>query len=69
MSLKPNIGTWDRVMRIGLALVILALYFLNVLSGAAAIILGVVALVFVLTSSVNFCPLYVPFRFSTRRGR
>ena len=62
-----NMGTVDRVVRIALAVVVAILYFSGAISGIAAIILGIFALVFVVTSFVGFCPLYVPFKFSTRK--
>ena len=62
-----NMGTVDRVVRIALAIVVAILYFSGTISGIAAIILGIFALVFVVTSFVGFCPLYVPFKFSTRK--
>ena len=60
-------GTIDRVMRIIAAVVIAALYFTNVIEGTLAIVLMVIAAVFVLTSFVSFCPLYVPLGISTKR--
>ena len=62
-----NMGTVDRVVRIVLAVVVAILYFSGAISGIAAIILGIFALVFVVTSFVGFCPLYLPFKFSTRK--
>lgn len=62
-----NMGTVDRVVRIVLAVVVAILYFAGAISGTAAIILGVLALIFVATSFVGFCPLYLPFKFSTRK--
>jgi hypothetical protein len=43
------------------------LYLTNQISGTAAIILGLFAVIFLLTSFMAFCPLYVPFRFSTKK--
>lgn len=63
--MKKNMGTADKAIRIIIAVVIAALYFTNVISGTLAIILGVLALVFVLTSFISFCPLYLPFGIST----
>ncbi len=60
-------GTIDRVMRIIAAVVIAALYFTNVIEGTLAIVLMVIAAVFVLTSFVSFCPLYVPLGISTKK--
>ena len=62
-----NMGTLDRAIRITIAVVIGILYFTGQLSGTAAIILGVLALIFVLTSFVGTCPLYLPFHLSTRK--
>lgn len=65
--MKQNMGTVDRIVRVVLALVIVALYLTGNLSGLAAIILGVLALIFLVTSAIGFCPLYVPFKISTRK--
>ncbi len=63
--MKKNMGSLDRTLRIAIAVVIALLYIFNVISGTLAIVLGVVAVVFLLTSFVGFCPLYVPFKIST----
>lgn len=56
--MNKNMSTTDRVIRIAVVLVIVGLYYFNFISGTLAIILGVVALIFMLTSLVSFCPLY-----------
>lgn len=65
--MKPNMGTVDKVVRILVAIVIAGLYFTNQITGTAAIILLVLAAVFILTSFMSFCPLYLPFGISTRK--
>ena len=60
-------GTADRVIRLTLAALVAVLYFTGILSGILALILGILAGVFVLTSFVSFCPLYAPFKLSTRK--
>jgi O-antigen/teichoic acid export membrane protein len=65
--MKKNLGTLDRVIRISLVVLIAILYFTNVISGTWAIILGILAVVFLLTSLIGFCPLYLPFGISTRK--
>ncbi len=60
-------GTLDKIVRILAALVIAGLYFANVISGTIAIVLLVVAGIFILTSFISFCPLYFPFGISTRK--
>ena len=64
--MKNNMGTVDKVIRILIAILIIVLYFTHVISGTLAIILLIFAGIFILTSFLSFCPLYVPFKFSTR---
>jgi hypothetical protein len=63
--MKTNMGIIDRVVRIMVALVIIGLYFANVITGTLAIVLLVLAAVFILTSQIRFCPLYLPFGINT----
>jgi len=65
--MKKNIGTVDRSIRVLLALIVAVLYFTNQISGTAAIVLGLFAVIFLITSFVAFCPLYVPFKISTKK--
>ncbi len=60
-------GTIDKVIRILVAFVIAGLYFANLISGILAIILLVLAVIFIITSFISFCPLYLPFRISTKK--
>lgn len=62
-------GTADKAIRILIAVVIAAMYFTNVISGTLAIILGILAVVFVLTSFISFCPLYLPFGINTSKRK
>ena len=64
--MKKNMGTIDRGIRVVIAITVGVLYFTGQISGTAAIILGVLAVVFVLTSLVGTCPIYLPFGLSTR---
>jgi hypothetical protein len=63
--MKKNMGTIDKVVRILIALVIAVLYFTHVITGVLGIVLLVVAVVFVATSFLSFCPLYLPFGINT----
>jgi hypothetical protein len=67
--MKTNMGTLDRAIRIGIALVIAGLYYANIINGTIATILIIVAGAFILTSFIGFCPLYYPFRISTYRKK
>ncbi len=63
--MKPNMGSTDKIIRIILAIVIVGLFLTHVISGTLGIILLVLAGIFVLTSFISFCPLYLPFGIST----
>jgi len=65
--MKINMGAADRAIRLLLVAVIALLYFTGNISGIAAIILGVLAVVFAFTSFTGFCPLYYPFKVSSIR--
>ncbi|OJV19728.1 MAG: hypothetical protein BGO21_21950 [Dyadobacter sp. 50-39] len=56
--MKANMGILDRVLRVLIAIAIVILYYTNVISGTVAIVLLVVAGLFILTSFISFCPLY-----------
>lgn len=63
--MKKNMGTIDKVIRLLIVVAVAALYFTNVISGTLAIILGVVALIMLITSLTGFCGLYSIFGIST----
>lgn len=65
--MKQNMGSIDRGLRVLVAIVIAILYFIDQITGTAAIILGVFAIIFLLTSAVAFCPLYLPLKLSTKK--
>jgi hypothetical protein len=65
--MKPNMGSTDKIIRIIIAIVIATLFLTHVISGTLGIILLVLAGIFVLTSFISFCPLYLPFGISTRK--
>jgi hypothetical protein len=65
--MKKNMGIADKVIRILVAIVIAILFFTNVISGTLGIVLLVLAAIFLLTSVISFCPLYLPFGISTRK--
>ena len=66
MKIEKNIGNTDRIVRLVLAAIFVALYFTGMVSGTFGIVLLVLAVVFALTAAVNICPLYLPFGLSTR---
>jgi len=60
-------GAIDRIIWDILAVVVGILYVTGQISGLAAVILGIIAVIFLVTSAVAFCPLYVPLGISTIR--
>ncbi len=64
--MKQNMGTADRIIRTMIVLIIAFLYMTGQITGVAAIILGVIAVVFLLTSIFGVCPAYLPLKLSTK---
>lgn len=63
--MKKNMGTLDRIIRLIIAAAVAILFFTDVINGAWAIVLLVLAGIFLLTSLIGFCPLYTIFGAST----
>jgi len=63
--MKANMGTLDKTIRVLIAIAIAILIYTNVISGTLAIVLGIFGVVFVLTSLVSFCPMYILFGIRT----
>ena len=63
--MKKNMGSADKIIRVIIAAIVGILSFTGVISGTLAIVLLVLAGVFVLTSFIRFCPLYAPFGITT----
>jgi glucose uptake protein GlcU len=65
--MKKNMALADRIIRLVVAAVIAVLYFTETITGTLAIVLGIVAIIFVITAIFNFCPLYTLLGISTRK--
>ncbi len=63
--MKKNLGKTDRIVRLVLALILVILLVANVISGTLGWILGILAVIFLVTSAVSFCPLYYVLGMST----
>ena len=63
--MKKNMGSLDKGIRIVIAIAIALLYYFNVIEGTLAYVLMALAIVFLLTSFISFCPLYLPFGWNT----
>lgn len=67
--MKANMGTADRIIRVIIAAILISLYFTNVITGTVGIVLIAASIIFVLTSLISVCPLYIPFGISTLRKK
>jgi len=67
--MKKNMGAIDKVIRILVAVVIVVLFYTQVITGTLGIVLLVLAAVFVIVSLISFCPLYLPFGINTGKKR
>ena len=65
--MKRNMSNTDRIVRVVVAALFAYLYFSDTVAGTLGIVLVVLGAVFLLTSVVAFCPLYVPFKISTHK--
>ncbi|MBN1986169.1 MAG: DUF2892 domain-containing protein [Prolixibacteraceae bacterium] len=65
--MKKNMGNADRIIRLVIAAVIVVLYATNIITGTLGIVLLVLAGIFVLTSLIHVCPLYIPLGLKTRK--
>jgi hypothetical protein len=65
--MKKNMGLIDRIIRVLVAVVVVVLYVTNVVSGTFGIVLLVLSGVFILTSLISYCPLYLPIGLDTRK--
>jgi hypothetical protein len=65
--MKKNMGSIDRGIRIAAPIVIAVLYLTGEITGTAAVILGIIAVIFILTGLISVCPLYLPFKISTMK--
>lgn len=63
--MTKNMGKSDKMIRVILAIILAALYYFEVVTGAYAWLLLLGAIVLLVTSLVNFCPAYTLFRINT----
>lgn len=63
--MKKNMGSYDKLIRLIVAIILIVLYYKGILQGTTGIIALVVALVLTVTSLIGFCPLYTLFGMKT----
>jgi hypothetical protein len=65
---KVNEAGWDRAARVVAGIALMVLGFGGVIPGTVGIVVGVIGLIPLLTGLIGWCPLYVPFNFSTKKA-
>jgi len=63
--MKKNMGSYDKLIRLLAAIVLIILYYKGVFGSTLGLIMLVVAFILTLTSMVGFCPLYTLFGLNT----
>ena len=63
--MKKNMGVTDKRIRVFIAVLLFSLYYFKVIEGTLGMIGLGLALIFVITSFISFCPLYAPFGITT----
>ncbi len=63
--MKKNMGSLDRTLRLIAAVIMIGLYSMNMVEGTTGVVLLVLGVVFIITSLLSFCPLYLPFGLNT----
>jgi hypothetical protein len=58
-------GSTDRIIRVIFAIVVSILFFTHTITGTAGLVLLILGGIFLATSLINFCPLYLPFGINT----
>ena len=67
MAVERNMGINDRTFRAVVAVVLAFLYFTDVINGVLGTVLLTVGVIFLLTSSMGWCPIYRIFKWSSKK--
>jgi len=67
--MKANIGSSDKLIRLGIAIVLIVLFYLEIITGTMGIIALLIALLLTKTSLINFGPLYSIFKINTAKKK
>ena len=64
-----NMGKADKIVRVLIAVLFTVLFLNQVVTGVMGVILVILAGVFLLTSVVGTCPLYLPVKINTNHKK
>lgn len=65
--MKKNMGNIDRIVRIAIAIVLIALNAKGLVSGNTAFVAIIIAVIFLITGLFGFCPVYKLFGIKSRK--
>jgi hypothetical protein len=65
--MKKNVGIIDKAIRLLVAVVVVVLYFTHMITGTLAVILLALSAIFVVTSLLSLCPIWLALGISTRK--
>ena len=68
MKLTANEAMWDRIVRVVLGVVLLALGWGGVVTGTLGCVFKILGFLPLLTGLVGYCPAYSLFKFRTNRA-
>ncbi|OYX81976.1 MAG: hypothetical protein B7Y83_16425 [Flavobacteriales bacterium 32-34-25] len=67
--MKHNMGKTDKTIRVIVAFTLATLYFTNAVTGNLGILFLAFAIVLLITVSINFCPMYMPWGINTNKKK
>ncbi|MCB9201876.1 MAG: DUF2892 domain-containing protein [Flavobacteriales bacterium] len=67
--MKKNMGKTDKTVRLTVALALIAMYYLDILTGKLGVVALIIAVVFMLSTLIGFCPLYTLFGINTCKNK
>lgn len=67
--MKENMGTADKIIRFTAALVLTYLYYMELVTGATAILALLLGVVLFITAIAGYCPLYHILGISTNKKK
>jgi hypothetical protein len=65
---KANEASWDRIARVVIGIILLYLGLGGVVSGALGVVLDILGAILLITGIAGVCPLYMLFKFSTKKS-
>ena len=65
--MKRNIGSYDKLIRLGISIVLIVFYYKQILSETMGIIALVLALGLTVTTLLSFSPIYSIFSMNTNK--